>query len=93
MKKLVLKKDVVARINNGEMNQLKGGVDTYNVCQTIPGVQATCGGNTCAPNFGCGGGGNTGGYTGGGDGPSKDCFLTYGAAHSCIFTCEVKCRD
>lgn len=25
MKKLVLKKDVVARINGGEMNQLKGG--------------------------------------------------------------------
>lgn len=27
MKKLVLKKDVVARINNGEMNQLRGGGD------------------------------------------------------------------
>ncbi|MBS1319860.1 MAG: hypothetical protein HP046_07945 [Parabacteroides sp.] len=92
MKKLVLKKDIVARINNGEMQELKGGADTYNICQTI--LQATCtAAQTCEPNIGCGGGGNTGGYTGGGESPSKDCFLTYGAAHTCIFTCEVKCRD
>ena len=47
MKKLVLKKEVVARINNDQMNQLRGGyADTLNICQTIPGAQATCGGNT-----------------------------------------------
>ena len=28
MKKLVLKKDVVARINDDQMNQLKGGLGT-----------------------------------------------------------------
>lgn len=32
MKKLVLKKDVVARINNGEMNQLRGGYDGSGTC-------------------------------------------------------------
>ena len=48
MKKLVLKKEVVARINNDQMNQLRGGyADTLNICQTIPGQQATCGGHTC----------------------------------------------
>lgn len=75
MKKLVLKKDVVARINGREMNQLRGGVDTYNVCQTMPGAHATCtAARTCEPNIGCGGAntsghetcGNTGGFTGGG---------------------------
>lgn len=29
MKKLVLKKDVIARINGDQMNQLRGGVGTY----------------------------------------------------------------
>ena len=39
MKKLVLKKDVVARIDNGSMNQLKGG-NGYTI------NDATCG-HTC----------------------------------------------
>ena len=43
MTKLVLKKDVVERIDNGSMNQLKGGVDTYNVCYTMG---TTCPGQT-----------------------------------------------
>ena len=48
MKKLVLKKEVVARINNDQMNQLRGGyADSFGTCQTMPGAQATCGGNTC----------------------------------------------
>ena len=38
MKKLVLKKDIVARINNGEMNQLRGGYVPYSILE-----------NTCAP--------------------------------------------
>lgn len=43
MKKLVLKKDVVARINNGEMNQLRGGYGggTDALC-TIPNTQCEC---------------------------------------------------
>lgn len=54
MKKLILKKDIVARINSGEMNQFRGGaVDTYMVCESI--AQATCtAGQTCEPNVGCG---------------------------------------
>ena len=45
MKKLVLKKDVVARINQGEMNRLRGGEFgysdwcTWGICQT---AVATC---------------------------------------------------
>ena len=48
MKKLVLKKDVVARINDGEMHQLRGGGLSNYVCvnQSIEGH--TCdGGLTC----------------------------------------------
>ena len=32
MKKLVLKKDIVARINGGEMNQLRGGCGPDGFC-------------------------------------------------------------
>ena len=53
MKKLVLKKEVVARINNDQMNQLRGGyADTFNICETI--LHATCtAAQTCEPNVGC----------------------------------------
>ena len=59
MKKLVLKKEVVARINNEQMNQMRGGfhpyIDTFGTCQTMPGAQATCtAAQTCSPNIGCG---------------------------------------
>ena len=50
MKKLVLKKDIVARINGGEMNQLRGGGLGYTI-----GDPATCG-NTCNHNGSCPGG-------------------------------------
>ena len=38
MKKLVLKKDIVARINGGEMNQLRGGCGPDGFCNqyTMP---------------------------------------------------------
>ena len=65
MKKLVLKKDIVATINNDEMNYLKGGDyatqggTCNNTCaQTCPNTcPATCG-NTCNESCagGCGGG-------------------------------------
>lgn len=47
MKKLVLKKDVVARINGSEMSQLRGGCNEYGNCDayTID-HPATCG-HTC----------------------------------------------
>ena len=51
MKKLVLKKEVVARINNVQMNQLRGG-DSRHICETI--LHATCtAARTCEPNVGC----------------------------------------
>ena len=58
MKKLVLKKEVVARINNDQMNQMRGGfhpyIDTFGICQTMPGAHATCtAARTCEPNVGC----------------------------------------
>ena len=48
MKKLVLKKDVVARINNDQMNYLRGGAGTYGTVLTCGG-SCTCGAydNTC----------------------------------------------
>lgn len=54
MKKLILKKDVVARINHGEMNQLKGGCDQYGFCDqyTIAHPDATCG-HTCNADPSC----------------------------------------
>ena len=47
MKKLVLKKDIVARINGGGMNQLRGGCGPNGFCEqyTID-HPATCG-HTC----------------------------------------------
>lgn len=54
MKKLTLKKDVVARINHDEMVQLKGGVGDYVptefTCQSCPAcntVFMTCWGDSC----------------------------------------------
>lgn len=48
MKKLVLKKDIVARINGGDMNQLRGGCDEYGLCDQYTAAHpATCGGHTC----------------------------------------------
>lgn len=74
MKKLVLKKEVVARINNDQMNQMRGGfhpyIDTFGICQTMPGAHATCtAARTCEPNVGCEGAtnitcGNMDAYTG-----------------------------
>lgn len=69
MKKLVLEKDVVARINNGQMNQLRGGAGTYDlsaltVCpsdgctvawETCISCDATCKGHTCDGGVTCGG--------------------------------------
>jgi len=48
MKKLVLKKDIVARINGGDMNQLRGGCGPDGFCDqyTIAHPDATCG-HTC----------------------------------------------
>ena len=48
MKKLVLKKDIVARINGGDMNQLRGGCGPDGFCEqyTIFHPDATCG-HTC----------------------------------------------
>ena len=45
MKKLVLKKDIVARINGGEMNQLRRGCGPDGFCNqyTIAHSDATCG--------------------------------------------------
>ena len=56
MKKLVLKKDIVARINVDQMNHLKGGAADYHetmvtcdTCICLP-ILATCGvGKTCDP--------------------------------------------
>ena len=59
MKKLVLKKDVVARINDDQMNLLKGGAGTYSgtsilVCPTDECTQVydTCKG-TCKDDASC----------------------------------------
>lgn len=47
MKKLVLKKDIVARINGGDMNRLRGGCGPYGPCdQYTFDHPATCG-HTC----------------------------------------------
>ena len=48
MKKLVLKKDIVARINGGDMNQLRGGCGPDGFCEqyTIFHPDATCN-HTC----------------------------------------------
>jgi hypothetical protein len=48
MKKLVLKKDIVARINGGDMNRLRGGCGPDGFCDqyTIAHPDATCG-HTC----------------------------------------------
>ena len=67
MKKLVLKKEIVARINHGEMNQLRGGYEqpTDALCSnldckpkptvvvTCPGKETCTGANTCQ--LSCGG--------------------------------------
>ena len=48
MKKLVLRKDIIARINNVEMNQLRGGGDSNYVCLVDSNKGYTCdGANTC----------------------------------------------
>ena len=57
MKKLVLKKDVVARINDDQMNQLKGGLGTsigYGVCEIdlVTKFNDTCEG-TCKDDASC----------------------------------------
>ena len=56
MKKLVLKKDVVARINHNEMNQLRGGYgDSDNACkdtrQQCPTQVVTCYGQQTCPGY------------------------------------------
>ena len=47
MKKLVLKQDVVARINSDEMNQLKGGGTDYICMSTNPEGHTCNGALTC----------------------------------------------
>ena len=47
MKKLVLKKDIVARINGGEMNQLRGGCGPYGPCDQYTFDHPTTCGHTC----------------------------------------------
>lgn len=96
MKKLVLKKDVVARINNDQMNQLKGGNQPeqtgpqYPTCmqtchqeQTCPDYN-TCG-NTCDQHDSCK---MTCAYTCQG---AYTCGLSCGAG-SCE-TCYIRCTD
>lgn len=55
MKKLILKKDVVARINSGAMQQLRGGAGTmYTIGNTCgPTCVDTCNKNTCAATCDC----------------------------------------
>lgn len=56
MKKLVLKKDVVARINSDQMNQLKGGAgNTVLACQNTNYATCadTCNKDTCAETCAC----------------------------------------
>ena len=81
MKKLVLKKDIVARINGGDMNQLRGGCGPGGFCEqyTIDHPDATCG-HTCNGDPSCPGA----------DTCYESCMGTCGqtcAAFSCLWTC------
>ena len=51
MKKLVLKKDIVARINNGEMQQLKGGNQPEKTGPQYPTCMVTCHQEQTCPDY------------------------------------------
>ena len=81
MKKLVLKKDIVARINGGDMNQLRGGCGPDGFCEqyTIFHPDATCN-HTCNGDPSCPGEETC----------YESCMGTCGqtcAAVTCLWTC------
>lgn len=51
MKKLILKKDVVARINSGEMQQLKGGNQPDKTGPQYPTCMQTCHQEQTCPDY------------------------------------------
>ena len=77
MKKLVLKIDIVARINNNDMNHLRGGIGSEYICGPSEGHTCdgafTCQGNTC---------GNT-----------CDSALTCPGHNTCPATCVTTCAN
>ena len=73
MKKLVLKKDIVARINSGEMNLLKGGNQGNNSGPQDPTCQNTCHQEQTCPDY------NTCGNT---------CDQIETCRMTCAYTCQ-----
>jgi len=93
MKKLVLKKDVVARINSGEMNQLKGGAGTWedtcaNGCEKPktgpqdPTCQNTCNKEQTCPDY----------QTCQDNSCRPTCYYTCAGQYSCVASCDVYCQ-
>lgn len=59
IKKLKLKKEIIASLNNVEMGNIKGGTNSYdcasNGCNVVPPLSKVCNERTTVPTSYCGG--------------------------------------